>query len=426
MTPDRNGGMFLPLPKELYPIQNHKFAVGGRRDVRRFKVPPACQGSLAVPDSTGTAMVYGHPERPGVHFLTLKTEQGITIDTHQGGLPVAIAQGRDAEVWVLQRAPAAILRFDVSNGSYSVNPLRSDNANGDLDPGSLALGPDGNLWFTDTAGGRIGRITFLSDSPDSHAWKTSFWRLAKGMHPQAIIAGHDGRMFFTLRGQPFIGSIQALPGAAPESKSLSVPCIPAGDPGKADTKAETAGADRLAETPAGTAPRIAIRKPTRAERRESQLKLELAAVHASAPSADSKASAPPGPEAAASRPSGAERLQAMHVRVEPGAVKHILERHGRGANQGASEFHSRFSTREGLLELLASALEGAEIGRELRVDRLGRTYTACPWAKVGRWRSQDGREGQAGGFYVVTTLRRDVGTGAWEHVLVTAFPDPSF
>ena len=62
--------------------------------------------------------------------------------------------------------------------------------NGGAEPGSIAAGPDGNLWFTEFRGNRIGRITtagvvseFTIPTPDSA--------------PLDIAAGPDGALWFT-------------------------------------------------------------------------------------------------------------------------------------------------------------------------------------------------------------------------------------
>ena len=60
----------------------------------------------------------------------------------------------------------------------------------DSEPTWITAGPDGNLWFTEAAAGRIGRITtegaiteFVIPTPDSH--------------PEGIATGADGNLWFT-------------------------------------------------------------------------------------------------------------------------------------------------------------------------------------------------------------------------------------
>src|SRR5262249_26763972 len=73
---------------------------------------------------------------------------------------------------------------------------------GDHSPTSIATGPDGNLWFTELRGLRIGRLTprgALTEYPLVPATGT----------PSAIVAGPDGNLWFLIDGTgiPAIGRI---------------------------------------------------------------------------------------------------------------------------------------------------------------------------------------------------------------------------
>jgi hypothetical protein len=63
------------------------------------------------------------------------------------------------------------------------------------DPNSIAAGPDGNLWFTDTAANAIGRI-----NPTTAAISEFNGGLNAGGSPQYIAAGADGSLWFTDNG----------------------------------------------------------------------------------------------------------------------------------------------------------------------------------------------------------------------------------
>jgi streptogramin lyase len=56
---------------------------------------------------------------------------------------------------------------------------------------SIAAGPDGNMWFTESEGARVGRIT-----PTGAVTEFSEG-ITKGSGPQAIAAGPDGNLWFT-------------------------------------------------------------------------------------------------------------------------------------------------------------------------------------------------------------------------------------
>jgi streptogramin lyase len=65
--------------------------------------------------------------------------------------------------------------------------------------GSIAVGPDGNLWFTD-GNEAIGRITTAGVITE-HAIPTP------GSNPHDIAAGPDGAMWFTENGSNKIGRL---------------------------------------------------------------------------------------------------------------------------------------------------------------------------------------------------------------------------
>ena len=63
----------------------------------------------------------------------------------------------------------------------------------------IALGPDGNLWFTEES--KIGRIT-----PDGRRDRV-LRGISPGSEPRGITAGPDGNLWFTERGGDRIGRI---------------------------------------------------------------------------------------------------------------------------------------------------------------------------------------------------------------------------
>jgi virginiamycin B lyase len=72
---------------------------------------------------------------------------------------------------------------------------------GTCQPAGITSGPDGNVWFTEENGNRIGRIT-----PGGAI--TEFTSgLAAGALPVEIVAGPDGRLWFTQLGRTKIGAI---------------------------------------------------------------------------------------------------------------------------------------------------------------------------------------------------------------------------
>lgn len=65
----------------------------------------------------------------------------------------------------------------------------------------ISPGPDGNMWFTERDGNRIGRIT-----PQGQITEFSNG-LSSDAKPRRIVAGPDGNMWFTEEGAPRIGRI---------------------------------------------------------------------------------------------------------------------------------------------------------------------------------------------------------------------------
>jgi streptogramin lyase len=100
-------------------------------------------------------------------------------------LAVAVASG-------LLAGPAPAATPTAREFSEGITPASS--------PNSIAAGADGNLWFTEFNGNRIGRIT-----PAGAV--TEFSGITAGGHPSVITAGPDGNLWFTEADQKNIGRI---------------------------------------------------------------------------------------------------------------------------------------------------------------------------------------------------------------------------
>ena len=55
-------------------------------------------------------------------------------------------------------------------------------------PAGITSGPDGNLWFTEHSGNRIGRLSTTGTLTEIE--------LPKGTGPAEIVAGSDGNLWF--------------------------------------------------------------------------------------------------------------------------------------------------------------------------------------------------------------------------------------
>jgi virginiamycin B lyase len=72
---------------------------------------------------------------------------------------------------------------------------------GTCQPAGIATGPDGNVWFTEENGNRIGRISLGGVITEFTAGLTA------GAQPVEIVTGPDGRLWFTQLGRNKIGAI---------------------------------------------------------------------------------------------------------------------------------------------------------------------------------------------------------------------------
>jgi streptogramin lyase len=98
-----------------------------------------------------------------------------------GGEPTAIAAGADGNLWFTERAADKIGRITPS-GQITEYPIPTAGA----EPTSIAAGPEGSLWFTERAADAIARIT-----PSGQI--TEYPMPPVGSRPTAIVAGPDGQ-----------------------------------------------------------------------------------------------------------------------------------------------------------------------------------------------------------------------------------------
>jgi virginiamycin B lyase len=70
-------------------------------------------------------------------------------------------------------------------------------------PQGIAAGSDGALWFTESNGNKIGRVTTAGII-------TEFTVPTAGGSPQSIAAGPDGALWFTSDGSDSIGRVEVL------------------------------------------------------------------------------------------------------------------------------------------------------------------------------------------------------------------------
>ena len=134
---------------------------------------------------------YNPPFAAGISRMTLAavvTE--FPLPNYSGG----IAAGPDGAIWFTEgnplgnpSGPNAVDRIGriTTGGVISEFALPAGSA-----PAGIVTGPDGNLWFTETSGNKIGRITPLGTV-------TEFPVPTAGSRPLYITSGPDGNLWFT-------------------------------------------------------------------------------------------------------------------------------------------------------------------------------------------------------------------------------------
>ena len=141
---------------------------------------------LAAPGGTTTS---------AVATLTVTGGTGTSqqvVSLAPGSVPLGICVGPDGNLWFTNSGKGQIGKLDTLTHQVVLAALP--------DPGSrpvgIAAGPDGNLWFTEQAAGKVGVITPAG---------TVKGEFPVGQGPTGITAGSDGNLWFTLQTANMIG-----------------------------------------------------------------------------------------------------------------------------------------------------------------------------------------------------------------------------
>ena len=108
--------------------------------------------------------------------------------------PESVAVGPDGNLWFTEKRGNKIGRL---------TPLGESGSDKRQSPQGIVSGPDGNLWFTQSRGNKIGRITVDGEI-------TEFPLSSPESYPHGITVGSDGAIWFTLSGTDKIGRITLL------------------------------------------------------------------------------------------------------------------------------------------------------------------------------------------------------------------------
>lgn len=165
---------------------------------------------------TGSPDIFGVTPGPGGMWFTETFNARIgVIDTSTGaikefpvpaGVYTQIVQGPDGNLWATNVERATILRLTPTGTATAFGPLpSSDCAVGATTPcpypETIAVGPDGNLWFDETRGNVIGRITTAGGISGFGGG------LTHGAAVGALSAGPEGNVWFTEAANNDVGRI---------------------------------------------------------------------------------------------------------------------------------------------------------------------------------------------------------------------------
>ena len=110
--------------------------------------------------------------------------------------PLTIVTGPDGNVWFTEQAPNKIGRL-TPTGTLAEFPVPTANSY----PYGIAMGPDGNVWFAEYAANKIGQITpagIITEFPVPTA----------SSGPTGIARGGDGNLWFTEKLANKIGRVE--------------------------------------------------------------------------------------------------------------------------------------------------------------------------------------------------------------------------
>ncbi len=181
---------------------------------------------LACVTQTSTGFAYSD-HAGSLHFMAADgvTDTSSTVTTNEvyRAIPCqhTFAEGSDKQIWSLLGSPDSGNR-----GIRRTDPLTKAKA--DFNTGlttnagltSIALGPDGAMWFTERAANKIGRI-----APDGTI--TEYPVPSADAGPADIVAGPDGAMWFTEHNGGRIGRIAVTDAAAATTTTTAPPPPPA-------------------------------------------------------------------------------------------------------------------------------------------------------------------------------------------------------
>jgi streptogramin lyase len=163
----------------------------------------ALTAGLLAACGKGTPITSGTPT-PAPSPTPAVTKQ-IPIPT-ASSLPAGIALGADGNIWFTEFAPSKI--GQLSDGSISENVTPTHNSG----PNGIASGPGPslNLWFTETNVGQVAQITISGPPYTEYALPTPSPGPASSPRPTGIVLAPDGNIWVTDPGTNSIWRIRQI------------------------------------------------------------------------------------------------------------------------------------------------------------------------------------------------------------------------
>jgi streptogramin lyase len=135
-----------------------------------------------------------------------------------GSAPFGITVGPDGNVWFTETQGNQIGMMNPTTHAVSEFPIPTASSS----PTGITTGPDGNLWFTEAAADQIGMI-----SPGSHAI-TEFPVPTASSQPAEITSGPDGNLWFTEPAANQVANINPSTHVVTELLVRTKSCSPVG------------------------------------------------------------------------------------------------------------------------------------------------------------------------------------------------------
>jgi streptogramin lyase len=148
----------------------------------------SAQAGSGVSISTNSADLYVIGSTGGIYYSPVKATSGTVVEypLSTSGYPLGIAPGTDGNLWFTEYIGNKIGKITPS-GSITEYVVPTPGAS----LAGIAAGPDGSLWFAERFGGKIGRIT-TSGAITEYVIPTT-----GSATPYFIAAGPDGNLWFT-------------------------------------------------------------------------------------------------------------------------------------------------------------------------------------------------------------------------------------